>query len=271
MNLNLIVFSPTHTSRTIALGIARGTGIRKIHIYDVTHHEEPDICVGADELTIVALPVYGGHVAPEALRRMGGIKGNGGPAVAVTLYGNRHYEQAPAELAAWLSDHGLRVIAAGAFVGEHSYSTQQTPIAPGRPDADDMNFAQKFGAAIMEKLASSPTPATVNVSTMGQPEHNDTAMTRFRQTVAEWMRQGVEMPSAPLTDRTRCDGCGYCVERCPMNAIDARHPADTNAELCIKCCACVKWCLSKARSFPTPFAPLLAENFGTRKENIILL
>lgn len=50
-------------------------------------------------------------------------------------------------------------VAAGAFVGEHSYSTPATPIAQGRPDARDLIAATAFGAQVREKLAKTgPSP-----------------------------------------------------------------------------------------------------------------
>ena len=53
---------------------------------------------------------------------------------------------------AFASDRGFKVIAGATFVGEHSYSTQQNPIAAGRPDADDLQFAETFGAKIRTKI-----------------------------------------------------------------------------------------------------------------------
>lgn len=61
------------------------------------------------------------------------------------------------ELDAFASDRGFKVIAGATFVGEHSYSTQQNPIAAGRPDADDLQFAETFGAKIRTKSKRQPT------------------------------------------------------------------------------------------------------------------
>lgn len=53
-----------------------------------------------------------------------------------------------------MRERGFNPVAAGAFVSEHSYSTGETPIAAGRPDADDMKAAEEFGRQVGEKLAS---------------------------------------------------------------------------------------------------------------------
>ncbi len=85
----------------------------------------------------MTVPVYAGHVAPEALKRMTNISASGAYAVAVVIYGNRAYGSALCELGEMLVCRGFRVIAGGAFVGEHSYSTAEYPIASGRPDMGD--------------------------------------------------------------------------------------------------------------------------------------
>ena len=56
-------------------------------------------------------------------------------------------------------------MAAAAFVGEHSYSTPETPVAAGRPDAQDLARAAEFGAAVRKKLAAG-TPAPVDAAKM---------------------------------------------------------------------------------------------------------
>ena len=78
------------------------------------------------------MPVYGGKVAPLAMERLQGIRASGSPVVLVVVYGNRAYEKALIELDAFASAQGFKVIAGATFVGEHSYSTEQNPIAPGR-------------------------------------------------------------------------------------------------------------------------------------------
>lgn len=89
----------------------------------------------ADTVAVIAAPVYGGHAAPTAVKRLETLRGEGTPAVVVAVYGNRAFEKAVAELAELAVRQGFVPVAAGAFVGEHSYSTPETPVAAGRPDA----------------------------------------------------------------------------------------------------------------------------------------
>ena len=74
------------------------------------------------------------------------------PVVLVVVYGNRAYEKALVELDAFASTKlGFKVIAGATFVGEHSYSTvRNIRWHPGRPDADDLEYAKLFGEKIRD-------------------------------------------------------------------------------------------------------------------------
>lgn len=168
-----VFFSPTGTSKKVASAIARGIARNTagpvvattqedplpadavpIRTIDLTHAPSQTETLPPQTVTIFTVPVYGGHVPPVALERMQEVRGNGSPAVVVVVYGNRAFESAAAELAAFVSERGFVPVAAAAFVGEHSYSTPATPIAAGRPDAQDLAEAEAFGAAVRRKLAA---------------------------------------------------------------------------------------------------------------------
>lgn len=270
-NIHLITFSPTGTSRKIGIAIAQGTGIETIAIDDLTQDCEATLTFHTRQLVVITVPVYGGHVAPTALQRMKSLQGNNTPAVLVAVYGNRHYEQALEELHSFVSGQGFRVIAAGAFIGEHSYSTPETPIAAGRPDSSDLLCANRFGSEIGKKLSASSSPAEIDVKDVAFPTHPQEAIMQFKQIVMGWMKQGIQMPSVPLVDTNLCNNCATCSLICPTSAIPTCDPTETDAQACIKCCACVKGCPTGARSFPTPFAPLLVQQFSARQENHTLV
>ncbi len=269
---NELIFSPTSTGACIGEYIAEGTGVGyDYNEWDFTHDASDVPTFTANQLAVFIVPVYGGHVAPLALQRMKDVKGQDTPAAIVVMYGNRHYEQALTELQTFVTERGFRVIAAATFVGEHSYSTPQNPIAEGRPDKQDLSEARNFGKAIMEKFTLNARPETVDAATIEMPEQDEEAMMRFKQTVMGWMKEGRPMPQTPLGNPLLCTHCNECSTFCPAQAISPDTPTETDATRCIKCCSCVKICPSGARTFPTPFAPLLAEHFAKRKENKMLL
>jgi ferredoxin len=47
-------------------------------------------------------------------------------------------------------------------------------------------------------------------------------------------------------DENRCDGCGSCIEECPMGAIELDDKAYVDAEICTDCENCVEVCPNDA-------------------------
>ena len=155
-NIHLIYFSPTHTSAKIVYAIAEGMGATSMSESDVTCESLDMEEYIDDELTIIAAPVYGGRVAETAMERFRMFRSaHHAPVVPVVLYGNRDYEDALKELCDLVSEQGFVPVAAGAFIGEHSFSRKGMPIAEGRPDESDLNQATEFGKKIIDtKLGS---------------------------------------------------------------------------------------------------------------------
>ncbi len=272
--INLITFSPTHTSKQIGEAVVRGTGVTDAVFVDMTLQTPEQKEFGSDVLAVITVPVYGGHVAPLALERMKDLRADGTPAVIVVVYGNRAYEKALTELDAFVSGLGFKVIAGGTFVGEHSYSSDRYPIAAGRPDDDDLKFAEEFGAKVRAKLENAADAEhlyRVDVQKIQRPKQPFFPLFRFLRRVIKLRKSGVPMPRTPQVDENLCTHCGLCVKRCPAGAIVKGEECVTNAEKCIRCCACVKGCPQKARTFDTPFAALLHDCFQRPKENRIIL
>lgn len=122
MQLHLVYFSPTHTSRTIGRSIALGCNTDNITETDLTYrHPGQPIVIQAD-IAIVAVPVYGGRVAETAMERLQWIKGQQTPVIPVVVYGNRDYEDALLEL----TDH-LKI--------QGSVRWQQQPLSANIPTA----------------------------------------------------------------------------------------------------------------------------------------
>ncbi len=269
MKTYLVTFSPTGTSRKVGEAVARGMS-ETYELIDLTHPRPVEKEIPADSAVIVSLPVYGGHPAPPALERMKGIRArNGAKGIALVVYGNRDYENALTELGAFMRGAGFAVVAGGAFIGEHSYSCARYPIAPGRPDPSDLGQALRFGRAIGEKLASESV-AEVSLKRIGRPADSPEATRRFRNGAAKILATS-QAPRTPTADELRCTHCGRCAAVCPTEAVAGGDECHTDADRCIRCCACVKACPARARSYDSPFAPLLFLNFSERKPNRTLL
>lgn len=176
---------------------------------------------GADDIVIVVAPVYGGHFAPVARKRMLGIKGNGARAVLVAVYGNRMFEQSLSDMELFAREQGFVPVAFGAFVGEHSYSSQATPIAVGRPDKEDIDMAHAFGKAVAEKISCGDSSCP-DVSQITDEPVSRESLENFIAFVRSYQTQQAEAPQTylPVTDSDLCLSCGVCADVCPTQAID---------------------------------------------------
>ncbi len=231
---HLIYFSPTGTTRKVAEAIAQGFGADKVRHYDVTLPGAKFDTVLTDGMAIIGIPVYAGRVPELCLQRLQAITATHIPAVLVALYGNREFDDALIELRDLSVAKGFDVIAAGAFIGEHSFSTATHPIAAGRPDTADLKLAVQFGKQVAAKLAGGPV---------------DTPDMEGHVPYKERPKLGGK---APETDAEQCILCGKCAEVCPAGTIAIDLSVTTNAEHCIMCCACVKACEVHARHFSHP-------------------
>lgn len=270
---HLVFFSPTHTSAKIARAVGDGIGMGRRMETDLTLDESADPIEITNALTVIAAPVYGGRVAPVALKRLKRLKGNNAPAILIAVYGNRDYEDALIELRDTAVELGFTPLSAGAFIGEHSYSTTNMPIAAGRPDASDLQIAFQFGQDSLKKLKEKTTITSPELQAICKLKSLDDKLSIllssfFIKGTSPYKIVQAGKPACPVCTEA-CFVCGECVEVCPTHAISISKDGSqikTDINRCIKCCACVKECPNEARVFHTPFAAILHEKFNTRRE-----
>lgn len=231
---HLVYFSPTGTTRSTCAQVAKGLSAKKIIHYDVTLPGDSLTMSLTEGVVIFGVPVYAGRVPELCLQRFASISAQGLPCILIVLYGNREFEDALIELRDVVTRQGFQVVAAAAFIGEHSYSTPERPIAAGRPNAEDLATAEKFGQEVAAKLRN-------NNFSMPAIDGN----TPYRERVA---LGGV----TPETISGKCTLCGDCAEVCPTGVIEVSETVSTDAANCVMCCACVKICEVDARPFNHP-------------------
>jgi len=254
--LKLIYFSPTGTTRKILEAIAEGFGAPTVEHHDLTYTTQAAAHI-TDGTAVIGIPVYAGRVPEVCLKRLEKFTTAGIPTVLVALYGNREYEDALVELRDVVWQAGFFPVAAGAFIGEHSYSTAAQPIAVGRPDVADLAIARQFGRDVARKLSADDQPATPDIP--GNIPYRD------RPPLG-----GI----APETN-TACTLCGLCADVCPTFVIQVGSEVVTQAENCIMCCACIKQCPEQAREMNHPVIRerrnMLFSKFSRRKEPELFL
>jgi NAD-dependent dihydropyrimidine dehydrogenase PreA subunit len=252
--VTLVYVSPTATTKTVLDAIAKGTGYA-VDSYDITLSEAREkIPQKLDaSLIVFGAPVYSGRVPKVAADCFKQVSASGIPTVPVVVYGNREYDDALLELKDICVRCGSVPVAAGAFIGEHSFSTPPAPIAPGRPDEKDLACAAEFGRKIGRLLETTdPGKAADEVVVPGNVPYK-------KPTAAK----GV--PFIDVTDD--CTACGTCVAVCPVDAIDEDDGFCTLDDICIHCCACIKACPESARIMKDgPFKEIAAKLNQTCKE-----
>jgi len=184
-----------------------------------------------NDLAIVGAPVYCGRIPPVAIARLRRIRARRNPAVVVAVYGNREYEDALRELRNVCVEVGFRPIAGGAFVGEHSYSSQDTPIAAGRPDKADLDKADRFGRSVKTKVTAKRAVDDFGlVEVPGSFPYTEEHLSHCSSDIS------------PATTEALCNLCGVCSAVCPTGAIVVGDSVLTDNDECILCTACVKNC-----------------------------
>jgi len=200
---------------------------------------ERELAFTDSDLVVFGTPVYAGRVPNVLLPYLTkNVKGNGALAIPVVTYGNRNFDDGLMELRNLMISNGLAPIAAGAFVGEHSFSTT---LGAGRPDAEDLSLARSLGEKAAEKICSgtADTPVAVEGEDPIRPYY--TPRDRNGNPINI-------LKVKPVTDTSKCVNCGMCARICTMGSIDPKDVTSVTGT-CIKCCACVKRCLRGAKYF----------------------
>ena len=253
----LVSFSPTGTSKRIIDAIASGMGDIPCEAVDLTYPDAvSDTSFNDDELVIIGVPVYSGRVAPLAVKRLAAVHGQNTPAVIVVTYGNREFEDALIELKHITEHAGFRPLAGCSFIGEHSFSGLDMPVAQARPDSADLLKARAFGLKIIEKLTV--VPDSEPGSGLNVPGNIP-----YKESMGP-------LPFTPAVIQSECTRCAACISSCPAGAISMDPGIVMDRSLCIFCCACIKICPEGAIKIDA--APVLKirkwlyENCRERKE-----
>lgn len=240
-------FSPTGGTKKIAASIAAGFKIPVVEM-DLTKADSA-VTLGENDALMAVLPVYAGRVPQVSLERLSVLKGNGQKAVAVVVYGNREFDDALLETKDALEAGGFQVLAAAAFIAEHSIVRS---IAAGRPNAEDEALCRQFAADVMAKADG----AVVQVS--GNTPYKEVKPSAFHPVVNE-----------------SCAKCGACAQQCPVGAIPLDDPSQTKTDLCINCMRCVQVCPVSSRALPDAFLNMITQMLnqnaaGYKKPTIFL-
>jgi NAD-dependent dihydropyrimidine dehydrogenase PreA subunit/protein involved in ribonucleotide reduction len=267
LKVKTIYFSATGTTEKIVKELAHclnekyNSQITSINFTLPEAREEPSV-FDKNDIVIVGVPVYAGRVPNVLLKYMNALQGNGALAVAVVVYGNRNYDDALIELTDILEKDGFKVIAAGAFIGEHSFSYT---LGKDRPDGSDLKVVHNFADEIYSKTCSGKFAA---ISVKGS--------TPYHSYYVPKNESGASVDLRKVTPKTKisCNNCKICAAVCPMGSIDSNDVTRLTG-ICIKCGACIKRCPIRAKYFDDVnylwHKEELESKFSTRREAEIFI
>lgn len=264
-----LYYSATGNTKRIVTGIARemSRGFVNTDITPAEDRKEKQLSYGADDIVVVGAPVYGGRLPEHVAEYYKTLKAEGSKAVAIVTYGNRAYEDALLELSDILKEVGFEIVAAGAFVGEHTYTDK---VANHRPDWDDMDRAYDFANQIYDRLeAFIKSEEGAPADRFSFPEISIPGNRPYKE------RGGARPKTAPFLDPKLCIKCGACMEKCPVKAIDREDYTKIDADKCLACGRCIKNCQVHAIWFTADWIKELSERLENtcqeRKEPEVFL
>lgn len=229
--LSVIYFSATGGTAKVVKAVAEGINdIYKEYNLTLPKSRENKITFDSDDLVIVGVPVYAGRVPKFLIDFFSRVEGHNTPAVFITVYGNRNYDDALIELKDTFEANGFIGISAAAFIAEHSNTRN---VGTNRPDVPDLEIAKKFGANIKNRLEN-----VDNISQLSELTVKGNTPYKERIPVP---------PIAPDTSEV-CINCGICAKNCPMGAISNNNFKEIDSAKCIRCCSCIKKCPVNAKS-----------------------
>ena len=228
MILHTVYFTGKGTTKTCAECISAASGLERRSRNWARRPQNDPLDIPAEDALLLCLPVYGGFIPRICLPWVEQLRGHGGPAVIAAVYGNRHYDNALLQMRDLLESRGFQVVAAGAFVAEHSIFPQ---VAAGRPDLKDKAAMADFGAKCGALLAEGRRGV---LELPGDPAY-----------VLPEARPAGMVP----TGDGACVTCRACADICPARAIQRSRPTETDPLKCIQCGACITVCHTGARNY----------------------
>ena len=226
-----IYFSAKGTTKLCAGFIGERLGMKMEETNWLKKPGSSSLELAEDDVLLFTMPVYGGFIPKLCADMAENLKGNGTPAIIAAVYGNRHYDDALIQMKDILQARGFKIIAAGAFLAEHSIFPA---VGAGRPDDDDKKAMADFAAECRNLLAKRESWQDEELRVPGTRDYDAASF------------GGV--PLKPDGSR-KCTECGECVKLCPTNAISAENPRKTDSDRCISCGACIKVCPEGARDY----------------------
>jgi ferredoxin len=260
-------FSPTGGTKKVLEAFVAGLNIENISRVDWTDHSKRKVeeVVPEGALTVIAVPVYGGGVPALLIPVIKDMRGKNNPLVVLAAYGNMSQGVAIQQVAHYSAKNGFHLIAAGAFIARHTFSSTKYPVAEERPGRSDLDCARNFGSRVRNALEKETTKAIP----LPLPKINP-FMFFIKNHFSFNSSRVYALP--PSIDLDKCLACSLCARNCPVQAISMQD-FQVDPRLCLHCGRCIKDCPENVRHqeyrFNIPVPRLLNRLAHTDRSPII--
>ena len=244
--LHLIHFSPSGTTRKVVMNIAGGIQkhYKEIYEYDMTDPKVRKQKLKFDENDFVILGIMSAiklfYLAEEIIEN---LHGKNTAFVGVVLYGNGYYGNSLKKMKELMEKQSFKMIAAGAFIGQHSCSQN---IAMGRPDNSDLLKIKNFGSYILNQKIIQEDYKLSDKIKIDWSKYSFLA--KFKCLIVLMLPGvSVKIPKALNLKKilNKCNNCRVCERICPVEAINIQKK-QIDLSKCIGCFGCINRCPTQA-------------------------
>ena len=277
LNVFAIYISPTGNTkeavRAIAKGVASKVSDGDFFSIDLTPRDlrKGVLEFGPGDVVILGVPTYAGRVPNKLLSYLTeAIYGDGAYAIPVVTYGNRAFDDSLKELAVIMFDNGMDIIGGCAAVGEHAFTDK---LGTGRPNEEDLASLNEYGIKIGDILKKAKSEHDVRVINPDSLPGHDAEAFEYYVPKKEDGEPASFLKALPVTDTSKCTGCGECRAICPMGCY--RDSLTEASGTCIKCHGCVKACPVGAKSFDSEdlasHIRMIENNFAKNSNDVFFI
>lgn len=268
-----LFFSPTGNTkkavRAIAKGIAQEIADGDFYSIDITSRDDRHAvyAFGEGDVVILGLPTYAGRIPNKIAPYVSeSIYGEGAIAIPVVTYGNRAFDDSLKELATIMHDNGMSLCGATAVPSEHAFTDK---LANSRPNDNDINELLAYGQMLGKEIKSGKTERI----SLGKIPGRDIEESEYYKPLKANGEPAVFLKAMPVTDESKCTGCGECRNICAMGCY--KESFTNPSGICIKCHGCIKVCPNNAKSFEDEdflsHVKMLEKNYSDADNKLLLL